>query len=487
MKKIISLVLTLTLLVSVFNCVSFTTNAATTGTYNGFTYSIENGEVTITDYTGSATTVTIPSKISDYPVTTIGNRAFIWCGLTSVTIPNSVTTIGEYAFCRCESLTSVTIPNSVTTIGNSAFSHCGSLTSVTIPNSVTTIGDYAFYECSGLTSVTIPNSVTTIGNSAFNSCSSLLKVTIPESVVSIGDSAFGNCSKLTNVKIPDSVKSIGDYAFRNCAFKSITIPKSVESIGEYAFRSSSLESIVVNAYNPYYSSQDGVLFDKNKTKIIYFPTAKSGEYIIPNSVTTIGNGAFSNCDSLTSITIPNSVKSIGKEAFYNCYNLNTVVVGNGVKSIGDYAFYDCGLQNITLGNSVESIGAYAFSCSSYYRGATLQSIDLPESVKSVGNFAFENCANLESVIIRNDDVELGDGVFYNCNSNLTVTCNENSNAQEYCEEWGIPYNFTMGEAPIVPETPDDSTQEQYIIGDVNLDGTVDIFDLIALAKMIVGA
>ncbi len=516
MKKIISLVLTLTLLVSVFNCMSFTTNAATTGSNNNFEYSIENDEVTITDYFGSSTTVTIPSKINGYPVTTIGVEAFRWHSLTSVTIPNSVTTIGNWAFEGCDSLTSITIPNSVTSIGDSAFLHCSSLTSITLPDSAISIGSWAFsitayyndennWENGALyignhlievdstvTTYTIKDGTKRIAGGAFRNCSSLLKVTIPESVVSIGDSAFRDCEKLTNIKIPDSVKSIGNYAFENCSFKSITIPKSVEYIGVKPFNfnpysspylnDAVIESIIVDAYNKNYSSQDGVLFDKNKTKIVCFPIGKSGEYVIPNTVTAIDDETFYYCRSLTSITIPDSVKSIGNSAFNYCTSLKTVIVGNGVTSIGDYAFERCwGLQNITLGNSVESIGEKAF-----YDCYWLSSIDLPESVKSISDFAFEDCTNLESVTIRNDDIELGDGVFYNCN-NLTVTCNENSNAQEYCEEWSIPYNYTMGDAPIVPETPDDSTQEQYIIGDVDLNGTVDIFDLIMLAKMIVGA
>ena len=156
--------------------------------------------------------------------------------LTSVTIPNSVTSIGDHAFRGCSGLTSVTIPNSVTSIGSGAFYGCSGLTSVTIPNSVTSIGGGAFQRCSGLTSVTIPNSVTSIGDYAFQGCSGLTSVTIPNSVTSIGDYAFQGCSGLTSVTIPNSVTSVGNYAFKGCSsLTSVTIPNSVTSIGRDAF------------------------------------------------------------------------------------------------------------------------------------------------------------------------------------------------------------------------------------------------------------
>ena len=165
--------------------------------------------------------------------------------MTSITIPNSVTSIGYDTFCGCTGLTSVTIPNSVTSIGQNAFSNCTGLTSVDIPNSVTSIGNYAFERCSGLTSVTIPNSVTSIGDFVFQYCSGLTSVTIPISVTSIGNSAFSYCRSLTSVTIPNSVKSIDKSAFSECSsLTSITIPNSVTSISDEAFaKCSNLENV----------------------------------------------------------------------------------------------------------------------------------------------------------------------------------------------------------------------------------------------------
>jgi hypothetical protein len=306
--------------------------------------------------------IVIASTYNGYPVAHIGGFAFSGCtNLTSVTIPNSVTSMGDSVFSGCTSLTSVTFLNSITGIGPQAFYGCTSLTNVIIGNGVTSIGQQAFYNCASLTSVTLPNSVTSIGRQAFSG-SSLTNVTIPNSVTSIGQEAFGGCTNLASVTIPNSVTSISFGAFGGCtSLTSVTIPNSVTFIGYSAFLgSTSLTNLSVDAANPAYSSLNGVLFDKAQTTLIIFPPGR-GSYVMPDSVTTIERTAFYRCTSLTNVTIGHGVTRIGEAAFVFCTNLTSVIIGNSVTNIGASAFSGCtSLTSVTIPASVTSIGSSAF-------------------------------------------------------------------------------------------------------------------------------
>ncbi len=413
----------------------------------------------------------IPSSVTmdniTYSVTTIEN--FNGCnGLTSITIPNSVTSIGSHAFSNCTGLTEIIVESDNTnyTSGNgvlfnkdkTTLIYCpkGKTGTYTIPNSVTGISSSAFSSCSGLTSVTIGNSIISIGQSAFNGCTSLASVTIPNSVTSIGNSAFSGCNGLTSVTIGNSVTSIGNSAFSDCnGLTSVTIPNSVTSIGNSAFANcNSLTSVttdcaIISRAN-LYITKDNVRYrvlNKNDVEVVSNNNSDSysGEVIIPSivvagntfSVKSINSNAFNNCKKLISLTIPNSVTSIGNNAFSGCdsietlicntnaiswffsdkKSLKTVILGDSVTSIGYDAFNGCsGLTSVTIPNSVTSIGSTAF-----YNCSGLTSVTIPNSVTSIGHEAFSGCYGLTSVTIGNSVTSIGNSAFSDCNGLTSVT------------------------------------------------------------------
>ena len=266
-------------------------------TSGDYTYTVhENGTAEITRYSGKDENVVIPGELDGYPVSALGEEAFIYCSyLASMTIPDGVMAIGDYAFYACDGLISAVLPDSVETIGDMAFGGCSALASVTIPDGVKTIGNDAFFGCSGLTSVVIPDSVETIGNSAFADCSGLISVTIPAGVKNFGEFAFNFCKGLTSVTLKDGCAAIPDFAFSDCkSLASIVIPDSVRSIGVRAFwNCSSLTTVV-----------------------------------IPDGVTAVGWEAFGDCENLTSVTIPDSVESVGASPFTSCGALEEIRISD---------------------------------------------------------------------------------------------------------------------------------------------------------------
>ena len=420
--------------------------------------------------------------------------------VTQIIIPNYTTSIRESSFSGCSRLEEITIPfvgavagkTSSDTyqypfgyiFGESSYTggtktkqyYYGSSTSSTtsstyyIPTSlkkVTVTGGNilygAFYNCSSLTSVTIPDSVTSIGSSAFSGCSSLENIYYTGDIngwVQInaldGLMVYGKSIKnlyiqgklLTEANITANITEIPGCAFRNCSsLTSITIPDSVTSIGNYAFRGcSSLTSITVDANNTNYCSIYGNLYTKDKETLIQYAIGKKdSSFIIPNSVTSIGNWAFSGCSSLTSVTIGNSVTSIGSSAFSGCSSLTSITIENGVTSIGNWAFSDCSsLTSVTIGNSVTSIGDYAFSgCSSLVyneydnglylgneqnkylllikaKSTDITSCTINENCKFIYPHAFYGCSSLTIIIIPDSVTSIGYGAFFGCSSLTTV-------------------------------------------------------------------
>ncbi len=276
-------------------------------------------------------------------ITEIGDQAFKGCySMNSIILPEGITSIGEDAFCECTSLSSISLPDSVRNIGKNAFWNCTSLSDIAIPGSVTSIEYRVFGECTSLTNVTLPESVTGIGEEAFLNCTSLTSITIPDKVKSIGEAAFINCISLTNIALPNGLMTIKEWAFINCSsLSSITIPGSVTSIAVNAFHfCQSLKEINIDASNGVYSSIEGVVYNNDVTKLIICPVGKEA-ISIPNSVLIIGDNAFEQCRTLTSITIPDSVIIIGMSAFYECETLASVTIPDSVISITQNAFMRC--------------------------------------------------------------------------------------------------------------------------------------------------
>lgn len=325
------------------------------------------------DQCGNLQSVSIPPS-----VTKIEEGAFGGCKtLKSVRIPHSVTSISVGAFSDCTSIQDVIVDSSnmhYRSIDGVLFDKKATTllfyprgkkqNSYSIPNSVTTVGEYAFWQCKTLQSISIPHSVTKIGPWAFCHCSALVSIDIPNSVTTIGKQAFDWCSSLQSVSLQNSVTTIEDCAFSCCsALKSITIPGSVTAIGRVVFQDcSALENIMVDDNNQHYKSIDGVLFNKDATTLVSYPHGKpQSSYSIPHSVTTIGKDAFWQCERLHTVNIPNSVTLIEEGAFTRCFNLQSIAIPNSVTTIQPYTFALCtALQTVYIPGSVTSIGDGSF-------------------------------------------------------------------------------------------------------------------------------
>ena len=414
----------LSLLILCVFMISLTTGCSSSG--NEFEYIENAGQITITAYNGNAAEVTIPDKISGKSVTSIGKWAFLnGSSLKSITIPEGVTSIGEEAFLGCSVLTDVTLPDSLMTIGNYAFLSCYKLPDITIPANVTRIGSRAFDKCSmseiyvspenpyyasesgilyskNMTklifcpqeksgAIELSGKVTSIGDEAFLDCTYLTSITMPEGLVSIGAGAFTNCGFLEEITIPDSVTSIGQNAFERCSsLMSITIPIKVSSIGTQAFSWCwRLTEINVSSGNENFMSEAGILYNKDKTRLIACPAGKSEPIEIPGTVTFIGDYAFLGAGCMTDITLPEGVRSIGIESFSVC---------------------------------------------------SLDSITLPDSLVSIGDNAFFACDKLKDISIPSNVTYFGWNVFGNCDD-LVIQCREGTAAQSYAVDYEIAYEI----------------------------------------------
>jgi serine/threonine protein kinase len=363
-----------------------------------------------------------PGKLSGAYSVKEGTRimcdsAFYGCySLSEIVIPSSVTSIGQHAFYGCRSLLEIVIPSSVTSIGDWAFSFCSSLKYISIPKSVIGLNGNPFAEWNGKLECLTPNYIYE-DDILFNKDKSRIisfrnqnvkSYVIPSSVTSIGDSAFYRCISLSEIVIPSSVTSIGNWAFSCCdSLKYISIPKSVICLNGNPFAKWDGK---LKCLSPNFVYEDGILFNKDKSRIISFRNQNIKSYVIPSSVTSIGDSAFYRCISLSEIVIPSSVASIGDWAFSWCISLSEIVIPSSVTSIGDSAFLCCAsLSEIFIPSSVTSIGDWAF-----YGCYSLSEIFIPSSVTSIGDCAFCSCDSLSEIVIPSSVTSIGDGAFYDC-------------------------------------------------------------------------
>ncbi len=323
--------------------------------------------------------VTIPES-----VTSIGKSAFEDCSkLDSLTIKGVATSIGAYAFASCTSLTSLSLVGNFQTIGEQAFAYCG-MTSLTTDADITSIGEYAFSHCTSLTSLSLTGSVQTIGYQAFACCTSLTSLSLTGDIQKIGDYAFGYCSSLYTATLSKNLTSIGTYAFEYCtSLNSIEIPGKVTEIGDFAFHLSGLTSVKID---------EGV---QSTGVHMFYDCDNLATVNLPESLTTIAKGSFAFCSDLNHVKIPARVTCIGDGAFSHCTSLSEITLQDEVKTIGADAFLSCQeLTSITLPDSVTDIGKEAFGhCSK------LESITIPKNVTTIKSDTFDFCFNLKSITL----------------------------------------------------------------------------------------
>ena len=349
-------------------------------------------------YKGNSENLEIPSKLQGGTVVAIGSEAFDNCSnLRTVKLPSTVKSIGDNSFSNCFNLKSITLSNSLENIGYGAFANCENLSEIDIPNTVTDIDRWAFSNCNKLNSITIPDSVTYLGSDTFNGCTNLKSVAISQNLLSIENETFYNCTSLKSVIIPRNIKEISNNAFSNCsALSTVTISDNLENVSYNAFEKCNIKEIIISQNST--SVKEEMIVSKGILKVT-----------IPDSVTSIGDDAFYNCDSLKNATIPDSVTYIGSGAFCFCENLTDITIPNGVTYIGSSAFAGTGITNIVIPDSVTKLEGGVFcNCKK------LETVKLPKTLTKIPDSMFAECYKLENVNIPNTVTKIDTQAFQNC-------------------------------------------------------------------------
>ena len=460
----------------------------------------------------------VKSVIIESGITSIGYNAFFqFTSIETVNIPNTVTQIGSAAFLGCKSLKTITIPDSVTKIGIKAFSGCDSIESINIPNSVTEIKQYAFSRCKELKNIAIPDSVTKIGIKAFCECDSIESINIPKDVDEIGEGAIAYCNNLSSVnidennnnfimengilydknktrliicsrdkqqenyEIPSTVKTIDDTAFLYCNnIKSIIISENVEKIGEASFGyCKNLTSISLNPSNSNFIIEDGILYDKDKTRaIICIRDQQEESYDLPATVKKIDQSAFLGCDNVKNITLPDELNNIGPAMFWHCSSLENIVIPEKVTMIYNIEFYEnnniihinpfrgCkSLKNINVDENNENFSSEngilydkeKTKLLVYPQGKAEKVFIMPNNIQEIGDIAFSEDSKLEKLIILENIKNIGTEIL-NENDVTTIYCKENTPIENLARENNLRYEIDE-EAPEIISV-DGNTQKR---------------------------
>ena len=513
-KCLTSVFLTITMLLSIIVVAPITVNASEDElTYGDFQYKIEDdNSCTITDYDGMASSLSIPSAINGHTVKQIDTGALSDNRIiTSVTIPNGVTTIGFSAFNGCIKLEKIKFSSNLDTVcenafnntkwfnnqsnglvyvGKVAYKYKGDMprnTKITVKSDTVSISESAFKDCANLTDILIPSSVKHIDKYAFYNCQGLTKLNFNDGIERIENDAFGSCEKLTSVNFSETLKSIGAFAFVECKkLSEITIPQSVTSVGEYAFSGcENLASVTVSDDLPYVggrafektkwlnSQPDGVVYIGKSAYGYKGDMPKNTELSLKSGITNISGYAFYEEKNLTSVKIPETVNRIGNWAFLDCEGLKNVNIPDGVKRIESWTFSNCSsLTNITVPDSVTVLDGLAFSYCTNLKNielsknlteigmgalshcTSLETIDIPDSVIIMDNIAMAGCSELKSVNIGSNLKTVGGQVFAGCTSLEKV--NVNLNNKNYTSENGIWYDKNKTKIILYPYNKKDS-------------------------------
>ena len=514
-KCLTSVFLTITMLLSIIVVAPITVNASEDDelTYGDFQYKIEDdNSCTITDYDGMASSLSIPSTINGHTVKQIDTGALSDNRIiTSVTIPNGVTTIGFSAFNGCIKLEKIKLSSNLDTVcenafnntkwfnnqsnglvyvGKVAYKYKGDMprnTKITVKSDTVSISESAFKDCANLTAILIPSSVKHIDKYAFYNCQGLTKLNFNDGIERIENDAFGSCEKLTSVNFSETLKSIGAFAFVECKkLSEITIPQSVTSVGEYAFSGcENLASVTVSDDLLYVggrafektkwlnSQPDGVVYIGKSAYGYKGDMPKNTELSLKSGITNISGYAFYEEKNLTSVKIPETVNRIGNWAFLDCEGLKNVNIPDGVKRIESWTFSNCSsLTNITVPDSVTVLDGLAFSYCTNLKNielsknlteigmgalshcTSLETIDIPDSVIIMDNIAMAGCSELKSVNIGSNLKTVGGQVFVGCTSLEKV--NVNLNNKNYTSENGIWYDKNKTKIILYPYNKKDS-------------------------------